>query len=99
LRSSASKYIFVEEMDGRGGNMGAWALYHNQVQYIDPIAIWHGESSTLAFADGHAEPHKWHGEQTIQMAEDQTFWYIPTTDQGIAELKYLQRGYAHRGNR
>ena len=99
LRSSESKYVFVEEMDGRGGNMGSWVIYFDQQKWIDPIAIWHNNSSTFAYADGHAEPRKWHGKGTIQMADDQTFYYVPQSAKDIEDYIFMKRGYAHKGNR
>jgi len=99
LMSSESKYVFVEEMDGRGGNQGSWVLYFDQVKWIDPLAIWHNNASTFAYADGHADLHKWLGKGTIQMSIDQTFYYVPVSDQDKEDLVYMQKGYAHKDNR
>ena len=96
IKSADSKYVFVEEMDGRGGNMGSWVIRPTTQAWVDPIAIWHGESSTLAFSDGHAEPNKWHGEGTIQMAEDQTFYYSPSSLMDIEDFNFMQKGYGYR---
>ena len=98
LRSPDSRYAFLEEADGRGGNGGVWQIYKNRQQWIDPVAIWHNNSSTYAYADGHAEDHKWHGEETIEMAEKQTFLYIPETSAGIEDFLFAQKGYAHVEN-
>ena len=97
LRSSETKYVFIEEMDGRGGNAGSWVLYFDQQKWIDPLAVWHNNASTFAFADSHAENHKWLGQGTIQMSIDQTFYYEPVSDKDIEDLEYMQRGYARKG--
>jgi prepilin-type processing-associated H-X9-DG protein len=38
--------------------------------WIDPFAIFHGNVSTIGFADGHAELHKWVEATTIKAATD-----------------------------
>lgn len=37
--------------------------------WVDPFAIFHNDSSTFVFADGHADRHKWVENQTRKMAE------------------------------
>ncbi|MCF7955247.1 MAG: prepilin-type N-terminal cleavage/methylation domain-containing protein [Phycisphaerae bacterium] len=89
-------YVFIEEMDGRGYNMNSWIINTTSQKWIDPISIWHGKSSTLGFADGHAESHKWYGKGTIEMAENQTFYYTPTSPEEIADFLFMQKGYPHK---
>lgn len=95
IRTPDTKYVFLEEMDGRGGNMGSWVIYFDKQEWIDPLAIWHYDSSTFAFADGHAEHHKWLGKGTIQMSKDQTFYYVPVSEDDIEDYLFMKRGYAH----
>jgi len=38
--------------------------------WIDSPAAFHGDNSTFAFADGHAEPHKWLNGLTVAFAND-----------------------------
>jgi prepilin-type processing-associated H-X9-DG protein len=33
------------------------------------LAMWHAESTTLGFADGHAEVHRWHDQSLIEWCE------------------------------
>ena len=54
--------------------MGSWVVYPTGDQWIDPFAISHGKSSSLGFADGHADNHKWQDEDTLEMAEKQEFF-------------------------
>ncbi len=94
IRSPSEKYVFIEEMDGRGYNLGAWALYPKgcaeEDQWVDPIAIWHNDSSILGFADGHSERHTWLEDTTIDMAQKQQIFYSAP---GSRDLRYMQRGY------
>jgi len=59
IRNPATRYIFVEEMDTRGGNMGSWQMHPKAKTWTDPVAMWHNKKSTLGFADGHTEMHQW----------------------------------------
>lgn len=73
IRAPGDKYILVEEMDGRGINMNSWVIQpQNMSRWVDPIAVWHVQSSTLGYADGHGEKHKWRDQSTLDMAEAQT---------------------------
>jgi prepilin-type N-terminal cleavage/methylation domain-containing protein/prepilin-type processing-associated H-X9-DG protein len=91
--SPDSMYVFVEEVDGRGYNVNAWEISTTSEQWVDPISIWHGNSSTLGYADGHGESHKWYGKGTVDMAEKQTFFYTPSSLKDIEDFLFMQRGY------
>ena len=59
---------FIEEADSRDYNLGTWvidAITHN---WVDALAVFHAGSSGVAFADGHAEAHKWLENTTIRAA-------------------------------
>ena len=63
--SPGDKYVFIENVDPRGWNMGSWIMGNAASAtpgWIDPIAIFHAEKSTFGFADGHAEKHRWLGQ-------------------------------------
>ncbi len=98
----SEKYVFIEEMDGRGSNMGSWIIHpltgNTPTSWVDPIAIWHNKKSTLGFCDGHAELHKWTEKSTIDMAESQSFNHSPYYSDGEEgnDLLYMQRGYAFK---
>jgi prepilin-type N-terminal cleavage/methylation domain-containing protein len=93
IRSPGDKYIMVEEADGRGINMNAWVLQPQRPDtWVDPIAIWHVNSSTLGFADGHAEKRKWHDQTTLEMAERQaTFHAAPDSE----DLRFMVRSFPY----
>lgn len=61
----SAKYVFVEEADSRGENIGAWQMDFDPVRWMDPLAMWHEESTTLGFADGHGDVHRWHDQSLI----------------------------------
>ncbi|MBI2928707.1 MAG: type II secretion system protein [Verrucomicrobia bacterium] len=75
--------FFVEEADPRGVNWGTWVIDVNPPAWVDPFAIFHGNFSTFAFADGHAEGHRWLLGSTIKAATD--------SSRGIASF-YWQGG-------
>ncbi|HUD48244.1 MAG TPA: type II secretion system protein [Candidatus Baltobacteraceae bacterium] len=61
LRPSTT-FLMMEAGDWRGYNVGTWVvnwLGDDGFDWQDPPAIWHGNVSSVAFADGHGELHKW----------------------------------------
>ncbi len=73
ITSPSTRYVFVEEAEGRNYNFGAWEFYtpwDTQNQYSgewywrDPIGVTHGNSGILGFCDGHAEVHVWKDSDT-----------------------------------
>jgi len=70
VAEASQAMVFLEESDPRSYNMGTWVLNVTPPGWIDPFAIFHGNVSTLAFADGHAELHKWVEATTIKAATD-----------------------------
>ena len=97
IKSAGNKYVFVENTDPRSWNMGSWIMnYESPYSWIDPLAIWHNWRSTLGFADGHAEMHKWVDESTIKMAETQETKAVPA-DEG-EDIAYMAKGYTPKIN-
>ncbi len=89
-----TKIVFLEEMDERGWNMGSWVIDPGEPdRWVDPLAIWHNDRSTLGFADGHAEKHRWLDERTIEFAED---WRNADPYQpGNPDLRYMHDAYVY----
>ncbi len=61
-----SRFLWIEENDPRGENVGSWLMSQGSVangfagaQLVDSTANFHGNASTFNFADGHAESKKW----------------------------------------
>jgi len=101
---TGSKYVFIENVDPRGWNLGSWIMNTSVPKWIDPIAIFHVDRSTLAFADGHAEKRRWLGKgpnETIEWADqatsgDPAFQFNKSVNLGTGEeedIRYLLRGY------
>ncbi|MHC4741324.1 MAG: type II secretion system protein [Planctomycetota bacterium] len=66
----------------------------NSWMFYDPLASFHNESSTFAFADGHAERHKWTDRRTldfIEMTGEGTYPFegIRTPSPDNNDLKWL----------
>lgn len=64
--------LWVEENDPRGENEGSWDFFpsppYATASFEDSPAVFHGQSSTFNYADGHAELHKWVDTATITYA-------------------------------
>ena len=73
IQFPTEKLVFLEESDPRGVNMGSWIMHIDIEQWVDPLTVWHKDASTLGYADGHAEVHKWASRQTIDMTANQQF--------------------------
>jgi len=90
-------FVFVEEPDPRGYNMGSWLINpYSSDRWIDPLSIWHQESGSLCFADGHSEVHKWVDRSTIDMSRAQVFYYWLYSDDSGDDLRYMQEHYCYR---
>ena len=70
---------FIEEADSRNFNNGTWVLDVVSQTWGDTFAVFHNNSSTIGFADGHGESHKWLERNTLvqasaaQSGNDQVF--------------------------
>ena len=70
IKNPSMKYVFVEEADTRGGNIGSWQFNpKSKKQWVDPVSMWHNKKTTLGFADGHAEMHTWENASFIAWCE------------------------------
>jgi len=56
------------------------------------MAVWHVNSSTLSFADGHASRIKWKDKRTIAFAKDR--WTTPYDQPENPDLEFMIKGYA-----
>lgn len=77
IKVPSEKYVFVEEAARNASfNIGSWWFGYKwstgligDSGFLDPVALWHSEQNTFAFADGHAEIHKWKEPATIKALE------------------------------
>lgn len=72
ITAPGGKYICVEETDEEWGwNAGSWVIDITNKRWYDPVAGWHTEGATLAFADGHIEKRKWQDKRTNDWLQNQ----------------------------
>lgn len=102
IKRPAQQYIFVEEMDTRGENIGSFQMNPKNKTWTDPLAMWHNAKSTLGFADGHGEMHTWESQSWIDfckraMNEPQgfTFGLTPPGDD-LVDIEYMARGFPYK---
>jgi len=92
------KLALVEEEDGPpgqlGANWGSWVLPKNPQTFTwwDPISLWHGRATNMAFADMHAESHKWKDQSTFDMAAAQQLQMAPYAGEGD-DLRWVRRAF------
>jgi prepilin-type N-terminal cleavage/methylation domain-containing protein/prepilin-type processing-associated H-X9-DG protein len=102
IKNPDRKYVFIEEADDRGWNMGSWLLNISGNRWTDPLAPWHNDRSMLGFADGHGEKHRWRSKGTATMNIEQQFGYDPfqTADlEDDNDYWYMVRGYVTGKNK
>ncbi len=99
IKMPANKFVFVEEAATNASfNIGSWwfgyKLSSGQISssaFIDPVAIWHSNKNTFAFADGHAEIHKWKQSVTIKSLQE----YLDGQAFSLRAGTSLPEAYAH----
>jgi len=100
IKKPSDTFVFVEEIDPRGWNMGSWVVTKDfGNSWIDPLAIWHSKNrSTLGFADGSADMHQWVNQSTIDAAmraawrDTSAFNVTPPADERD-DLRFMQERY------
>lgn len=103
IQNPATKFVFVEECDPRGWNMGSWIVHHGENRWIDVVAIWHNKRSCLAWADGHTDKHRWLNKSTMDRAQQaadgnqDVFDKTPYANENGEDLHFMQKGYQLRG--
>jgi prepilin-type N-terminal cleavage/methylation domain-containing protein/prepilin-type processing-associated H-X9-DG protein len=102
IKNPAMKYVFVEEADTRGGNIGSWQFNPKSKQWVDPVSMWHNKKTTLGFADGHAEMHTWVNDYFITWCEGAmysptsfTFYKTPLSDEP-EDFQYMLDGFIYK---
>ncbi len=101
LKRPATRYVFVEEADTRGTNIGSWQMNPNNRTWVDPVAMWHNKKSTLGFADGHAEMHQWEDKSFIEWnlkamyREGFSFNMTPPAEDFL-DVDYMAKGFPYK---
>ena len=112
VKSQSQTFAFMEDVDSRGFNEGSWVLNWNlnaatkntQGQTVhaqsfswgDPIPMYHGNVSTAAFCDGHAEAHSWKDPALVaygkRIASGNGNFTPPATTYS-ADYEYVYQGF------
>jgi prepilin-type N-terminal cleavage/methylation domain-containing protein/prepilin-type processing-associated H-X9-DG protein len=85
------KFVFLEENDLRGTNVGSWMMGADSNHWVDSIAIWHNQKTNLAFSDGHAETHVWAEEDTLGLQPAE--WQAHLVGFDNRDFEFMKRGY------
>ena len=85
VKNAAASFVFIEEFDPRGSNLGSFVLYKSGDQWVDYPVSWHSKGACLSFADGHAEYYHWTDPRTVHLHD-----FYQTTPNN-PDLKRLQR--------
>jgi prepilin-type N-terminal cleavage/methylation domain-containing protein/prepilin-type processing-associated H-X9-DG protein len=106
----ASTFIFREDNDSRGFNLGTWEVnwqsttpqagHPQSFTWVDPIPMYHGNVSTASFVDGHVESYTW-GDPTIikyglAVAAGAAL-NAPTQMNYTVDYEYIYEGYRFPG--
>ncbi|MBI2928708.1 MAG: prepilin-type N-terminal cleavage/methylation domain-containing protein [Verrucomicrobia bacterium] len=98
----ARAMVFLEEPDSRNYNLGSWVIFPASRTWVDPLAAWHVNASTISFLDGHAETHRWLEASTLAQAkaaennrDTQFNWTKAKNDRDFAwvEVRYKYKGW------
>jgi prepilin-type N-terminal cleavage/methylation domain-containing protein/prepilin-type processing-associated H-X9-DG protein len=70
INASSMTFVFMEDADERNFNNGTWVVQwvpgSDTFMWVDPPAMYHGDVSTMSFADGHSAGYKWKDSRVIQ---------------------------------
>ena len=96
--------VFIEEADPRDYNLGPWVINvgPNEANFgwVDPFAIFHGDLSSISFADGHAKDRKWTDARTIDAARKSANGTSSFSWQGgnfrNPDFVWVAKNYKHR---
>ena len=100
IREPARAVTFLEEADSRNFNLGTWAMNVDSHTWVDALAIFHGGSSGVSFADGHAEAHKWVEKNTQDAAAAaqknlDTPFYWPKAQPRDRDFEWIELRYKY----
>lgn len=104
IRNASMTFIFTEDADERGFNLGDWVLAFtignpDSFRWVDPPAMYHGNVNTYGFADGHAETHKWRDPNLIKAGKQAAAGQTPTAISAALtsgpDYQYVLQRYLH----
>ena len=108
ITTPSARYVWVEENDPRGENVGSWILNQGNVangftgaSLIDSTANFHGNASTFNYADGHAESRKWIDGVLIKYSasmDQNKFSSAPTDKTAPHDVNWLAQRFPSKLN-
>lgn len=108
LTAPSDRFVWIEENDPRGENLGSWIMNPGNEKadfkgagLIDSTAVFHGNASTFNFADGHAESKKWNDAVMIKYSasmDQNKFGSAPTDAKAPNDIRWLARRYTTTKN-
>ena len=108
ITSTSDRFIWAEENDPRGENVGSWIMNQgdpakdfNGASLVDSTANFHGNASTFNFADGHAESKKWVDGAMIKYSasmDQNKFGSSPNDKVAPNDVRWLARRYPSKIN-
>ena len=101
----------MEENDPRGENSGTWVINLNGTPandfagstFMDSPAVFHGQSSSFSWADGHSSSRKWIDAATINYAGDsdpsgKKYGNPPSEASTINDITFVKHAYVSKDN-
>src|SRR5205814_8116163 len=101
VETPSETMFFVEEADPRNYNLGTWVIDVKPAPgWVDGFAIFHGNVSTISFADGHAETHGWKDPGVIKAAQEfargQQSFYWSGGNIKNPDFQWIYQRYKHK---
>jgi prepilin-type N-terminal cleavage/methylation domain-containing protein/prepilin-type processing-associated H-X9-DG protein len=102
IKHPVDRFVFAEEMDPRGDNVNAWDFDLQGVspgfagsRWYDSPAVYHLNSSTFSYADGHASNHRWLVPDTIALAKStDPAKFHPSAPTDARDTTFVAQGFA-----
>ncbi len=104
IKRPAAKYVFLEDIDPRGFNTGSWCMNFSPLSWVDPLAMWHNERSSIGYADGHAEMHRWSDRSFIDWGRQAMFeptafsFYMNHPADEVEDINFMANGYPSKSH-
>ena len=108
LTSPSDRFVWIEENDPRGENVGSWIMGQGDpkqdfkgASLVDSTANFHGNASTFNFADGHVESKKWVDSVMIKYSasmDPNKFGGSPNDTKAPNDVRWLARRYPSKIN-
>jgi type II secretory pathway pseudopilin PulG len=103
LATPGTTFAMLEDADWRGYNVGTWCVNWtgDSFTWQSPLPLWHLNVNSIAFADSHAELHKWTDPALIAAGQEAARgrpvlnWEGPTNG---ADYLFVYKGYQFPGH-